>query len=91
VALAVSTRPPRPAVRRTCAAPIEKLAAIAQHQLEAEVDAARPATGVKDFAEFDRPRLTNVPARMPLPPAKRRGSIYETRSASKKSCFAPAA
>ena len=58
---------------------------------------AWPLMGVKDFAEFDSrlltggsvitPRLTDVPVRMPLPPAKRQGSIYETQSASKKSYF----
>ena len=37
------------------------------------------------------PRLTNVPVRMPLPPAKRQGSIYETQSAAKKSYFTRAA
>jgi ectoine hydroxylase-related dioxygenase (phytanoyl-CoA dioxygenase family) len=62
---------------------------------------AWPLMGVKDFAEFDSrllagpsvvtPRLTNVPVRMPLPPAKRQGSIYETQSASKKSYFTRAA
>jgi len=62
---------------------------------------AWPLMGVKDFAEFDSrlltggsvvtPRLTDVPVRMPLPPAKRQGSIYETQSASKKSYFTRAA
>jgi hypothetical protein len=37
------------------------------------------------------PRLTDVPVRMPLPPARRQGSIYETQSASKKSYFTKAA
>jgi phytanoyl-CoA hydroxylase len=37
------------------------------------------------------PRLTDVPVRMPLPPAKRQGSIYETQSAAKKSYFTRAA
>jgi phytanoyl-CoA hydroxylase len=62
---------------------------------------AWPLMGVKDFAEFDSrllagpsvitPRLTEVPVRMPLPPPKRQGSIYETQSASKKSYFTRAA
>jgi len=62
---------------------------------------AWPLMGVKDFAEFDgrllagpsviTPRLVNVPVRMPLPPAKRQGSIYETQSAAKKSYFTRAA
>ena len=37
------------------------------------------------------PRMTNVPVRIPLPPAKRQGSIYETQSAAKKSYFTRAA
>jgi ectoine hydroxylase-related dioxygenase (phytanoyl-CoA dioxygenase family) len=62
---------------------------------------AWPLMGVKDFAEFDSrllagesvvaPRMTNVPVRMPLPPPKRQGSIYETQSASKKTYFTRAA
>ena len=62
---------------------------------------AWPLLGVKDFDEFNSrllagdpviaPRLTDVPVRMPLPPAKRQGSIYETQSASKKSYFTRAA
>jgi ectoine hydroxylase-related dioxygenase (phytanoyl-CoA dioxygenase family) len=62
---------------------------------------AWPLMGVKDFAEFDSrllsggsvvtPRLADVPVRMPLPPATRQGSIYETQSASKKSYFTRAA
>jgi ectoine hydroxylase-related dioxygenase (phytanoyl-CoA dioxygenase family) len=62
---------------------------------------AWPLMGVKDFTEFDSrlltgpsviaPRLTEVPVRMPLPPAKRQGSIYETQSAAKKSYFTRAA
>jgi hypothetical protein len=56
---------------------------------------------VKDFAEFNSrlltgdavvtPRMTSVPIRMPLPPATRQGSIYETQSAAKKSYFTRAA
>jgi ectoine hydroxylase-related dioxygenase (phytanoyl-CoA dioxygenase family) len=62
---------------------------------------AWPLMGVKDFDEFNSrlltgdivvtPRLTDVPVRMPLPPAKRQGSIYETQSAAKKSYFTHAA
>ncbi len=62
---------------------------------------AWPLMGVKDFDEFNSrllsgdpiitPRLTDVPVRMPLPPAIRQGSIYETQSAAKKSYFTRAA
>jgi len=62
---------------------------------------AWPLMGVKDFDEFNSrllsgdvvvtPRLTDVPVRMPLPPATRQGSIYETQSAAKKSYFTRAA
>ena len=62
---------------------------------------AWPLMGVKDFDEFNSrllsgdvvvaPRLTDVPVRMPLPPAKRQGSIYETQSIAKKSYFTRAA
>ena len=62
---------------------------------------AWPLMGVKDFAEFDTrllaggsvvaPRMTAVPVRLPLPPATRQGSIYETQSAAKKSYFTRAA
>jgi ectoine hydroxylase-related dioxygenase (phytanoyl-CoA dioxygenase family) len=62
---------------------------------------AWPLMGVKDFDEFNSrllsgdpvvaPRLTDVPVRLPLPPAKRQGSIYETQSAAKKSYFTRAA
>ena len=62
---------------------------------------AWPLMGVKDFDEFNSrlltgdvvvtPRLTDVPVRMPLPPARRQGSIYETQSAAKKSYFTRAA
>jgi ectoine hydroxylase-related dioxygenase (phytanoyl-CoA dioxygenase family) len=62
---------------------------------------AWPLAGVKDFEEFDsrllagpsviEPRITDVPIRMPLPPPKRQGSIYETQSASKKTYFTRAA
>src|ERR1700704_5563219 len=62
---------------------------------------AWPLMGVKDFDEFNSrllsgdpviaPRMSNVPVRIPLPPAKRQGSIYETQSAAKKSYFTRAA
>jgi ectoine hydroxylase-related dioxygenase (phytanoyl-CoA dioxygenase family) len=62
---------------------------------------AWPLMGVKDFEEFNSrllsgdpvvaPRMTNVPVRLPLPPATRQGSIYETQSAAKKSYFTRAA
>src|ERR1700729_386269 len=62
---------------------------------------AWPLAGVKDFDEFNSrllagdvvvtPRLADVPVRMPLPPAKRQGSIYETQSVAKKSYFTRAA
>jgi ectoine hydroxylase-related dioxygenase (phytanoyl-CoA dioxygenase family) len=62
---------------------------------------AWPLMGVKDFDEFNSrllsgdpvvtPRLTDIPVRMPLPPATRQGSIYETQSAAKKSYFTRAA
>jgi hypothetical protein len=62
---------------------------------------AWPLMGVKDFDEFNSrllcgdpvvaPRMTAVPVRLPLPPASRQGSIYETQSAAKKSYFTRAA
>jgi phytanoyl-CoA hydroxylase len=62
---------------------------------------AWPLMGVKDFTEFNSrlltgdpvvaPRMTSVPVRLPLPPATRQGSIYETQSAAKKSYFTRAA
>src|SRR5271165_4372139 len=62
---------------------------------------AWPRMGVKDFDEFNsrlltggmviEPRLERVPVRMPLPPAIRQGSIYETQSASRKTYFERAA
>jgi phytanoyl-CoA hydroxylase len=62
---------------------------------------AWPIMGVKDFEEYDSrllagesvvaPRMTAVPVRLPLPPASRLGSIYETQSAAKKSYFGRAA
>ena len=62
---------------------------------------AWPLMGVKDFDEFNSrllagppvvtPRLTDVPVRMPLPPASRSGSIYETQLGAAKSYFGKAA
>ena len=62
---------------------------------------AWPLMGVKDFDEFNsrlitgdivlEPRLRDVPVRVPLPPAKRQGSIYENQSAAKKTYFTKAA
>ena len=62
---------------------------------------AWPLMGVKDFEEFEgrllaggsvtQPRLAPVPVRMPLPPAARQGSIYETQAAAKKGYFGRAA
>jgi hypothetical protein len=62
---------------------------------------AWPLMGVKDFDEFNSrllsgdpvvaPRMTDVPVRLPLPPARRQGSIYETQSAARKSYFTRAA
>ena len=62
---------------------------------------AWPLMGVKDFDEFNSrllagppvvtPRLTDVPVRMPLPPASRLGSIYETQLGAAKSYFGKAA
>ncbi len=62
---------------------------------------AWPLMGVKDFDEFNSrlltgpmvttPRLAEVPVRMPLPPASRQGSIYETQLGATKSYFGKAA
>lgn len=62
---------------------------------------AWPLMGVKDFDEFNSrllagppvvtPRLAEVPVRMPLPPAARQGSIYETQRGATKSYFGKAA
>ncbi|WP_158925648.1 phytanoyl-CoA dioxygenase family protein [Acidisphaera sp. S103] len=62
---------------------------------------AWPLMGVKDFDEFNSrllagppvvtPRLADVPVRMPLPPASRLGSIYETQLGATKSYFGRAA
>ncbi len=58
---------------------------------------AFPLMGIPDFADFnDRllsgaptivPRLTDVPVRMPLPPAPNQGSIYENQTAAKSKYF----
>src|SRR5215813_10076619 len=68
---------------------------------EVAASAALQMMGVKDFDEFNsrilagdvviEPRMADVPVRMPLPPARRQGSIYETQSAAKKSYFTKAA
>jgi phytanoyl-CoA hydroxylase len=59
---------------------------------------AWPLMGVKDFAEFNArllsgaptaaPRLAPVPVRLPLPPALRQGSIYESQTSVKSRYFA---
>lgn len=59
---------------------------------------AWPLMGVKSVEEFDArlvsgtptitPRLADVPARMPLPPAPRQGSIYENQTSAKNRYFA---
>ncbi|KGM35541.1 phytanoyl-CoA dioxygenase family protein [Inquilinus limosus] len=59
---------------------------------------AWPLSGVPDLAAFDsrivagepttRPRLADVPVRMPLPPAPRQGSIYENQTTAKSRYFA---
>ena len=41
-------------------------------------------------ADLVAPRLTNVPVRLPLPPAKRTGSIYESQLELKNSYFGTA-
>lgn len=56
-----------------------------------------PRMDVKDYEAFNRralagppvntPSLTNVPVRMPLPPASRQGTIYETQLSAAKSYF----
>ena len=62
---------------------------------------AWPLMGVKDYDEFNSrllagppvstPRLADVPVRMPLPAARRQGSIYETQLGATKSYFEKAA
>ena len=59
---------------------------------------AWPLMGVKDFDEFNSrllagppvvtPRLTDVPVRMPLPPAPNQGSIYENQTSTRSRFFA---
>jgi ectoine hydroxylase-related dioxygenase (phytanoyl-CoA dioxygenase family) len=59
---------------------------------------AWPLLGVKSFDEFNArlvsgtpttaPRLADVPVRMPLPPALRQGSIYESQTSAKNRYFA---
>ena len=61
---------------------------------------AWPLMGVKDFDEFNSrlltgeiiitPRITEVPVRMPLPPAEHQGSIYENQRATGRRYFATA-
>jgi phytanoyl-CoA hydroxylase len=58
---------------------------------------AWPLLGVPDLAAFDsrlvagektiEPRLAPVPVRMPLPPARNQGSIYENQTASRRRFF----
>jgi hypothetical protein len=58
---------------------------------------AWPLVGVTDLAAFDgrivagektiEPRLGPAPVRMPLPPARNQGSIYENQSASRRRFF----
>jgi hypothetical protein len=38
-------------------------------------------------APTNQPRVTPVPVRMPLPPAKGQGSIYENQTAAKRRYF----
>ena len=63
---------------------------------------AWPLSGVTDLEAFDArlltgtgptiaPRLAPVPVRMPLPPASRQGSIYETQLTATRSYFRRAA
>jgi phytanoyl-CoA hydroxylase len=59
---------------------------------------AWPLLGVKDFGDFNArivagapttaPRLAPVPVRMPLPPALRQGSIYESQTSARNRYFA---
>jgi ectoine hydroxylase-related dioxygenase (phytanoyl-CoA dioxygenase family) len=58
---------------------------------------AWPLVGVPDLAAFDgrivagektiEPRLAPAPVRMPLPPARNQGSIYENQTASRRRFF----
>ncbi|OWJ62748.1 phytanoyl-CoA dioxygenase family protein [Inquilinus limosus] len=59
---------------------------------------AWPLSGVPDLAAFDsrivagepttRPRLADVPVRLPLPPAPHQGSIYENQTTARSRYFA---
>ena len=61
---------------------------------------AWPLLGISSLEEFDgrmiagqptiEPRLTRVPVRMPYPPAKNQGSIYENQTAARQRYFATA-
>jgi ectoine hydroxylase-related dioxygenase (phytanoyl-CoA dioxygenase family) len=61
---------------------------------------AWPLLGISSLEEFDgrmiagqptiEPRLTPVPVRMPYPPAKNQGSIYENQTAARQRYFATA-
>jgi len=65
---------------------------------EATAADAYPLMGVGDWADFHGrllcgeetivPRFVQTPARMPLPPARNQGSIYENQTASGKRFFA---
>ncbi len=58
---------------------------------------AWPLMGVPDFAAFNRmliagepnikPRLADVPVRMPLPPSSRQGGIYEIQTTARRRYF----
>jgi len=58
---------------------------------------AWPLMGVSDFADFNarlvtgepsiEPRVAPVPVRMPLPPARSQGSIYENQSDASRRYF----
>lgn len=58
---------------------------------------AFPVLGVKDWEDFNgkllsgsptnRPRLADVPVRLPLPPSPRQGSIYENQTTAKRRYF----
>ena len=78
----------------------QNLSAKPRHLLLFECAAADawPLTNFKSLDEFDSrllfgqptiiPRSTQVPIRMPLPPAKGQGSIYENQTAVKSRYFA---
>jgi hypothetical protein len=64
----------------------------------AAADAWPLVTGVNNLAEFDskllcgpssiEPRVVAAPVRMPLPPARGQGSIYENQTGSRARYFA---